>query len=256
MFFAGTGTGGTIALLVSNAVQELAKSSMKVSGIILLEPSIGMQNADCVPTRLFSSKVSSFIPSTPSLRNLCGESHQNYLLEEEQEEKLLAHSAKHLKKANQTMLQITAMLRKSIHDISLPFICLGARDDANFRNEGIKDLMFMAASADKKLYQYKNEIDNFRVPEANLANISCSCSTSVGNSALYNYNANAMRHEHQKLDSSHPNERLEMEDDLITWLHARTIGVQHFKRVSSLLRSDSQARRNSVIDDLEDALFS
>lgn len=255
LFFAGTGTGGTIALLVSNAIQQLPKSSVRVAGLILLEPLIAMHEQASALGKL-TSKMSSILPPKPSLIMLCGESHQDYLVEEEYEEKLVSPSMKHLRKANQTMVQLSAMLKKSIHEVSRPFICLAANHESNLQSEGIKDLMSMTASNDKQLFRYKKDVDNFKLPNNKMVDVACTCLSSEGNSTLYNYNASAMRQEYDKLDSSTPSERLKMEDDLIAWLHARTIGVQHFRFVSCLLRSDSEARRKAVIDDLEDAFFS
>lgn len=255
LFFTGTGTGGTIALLVSNAIQKLSKSSLRVAGLILLEPLISTHEQTSTLGRL-TSKMSSFLPPKPSLTMLCGESHQEYLVEEEYEQKLVSPSIKHLRKANQTTVQLTTMLKKSIHEISRPYICFAAKQEENLRSEGIKDLMSMTSSTDKTLLRYNKDVDNFKVLNDNIVDVACTCSSPGGKSALYNYNASAMRQEYDKLDSSSPTERLKMEDDLIAWLHARTIGVQHFRFVSCLHRSDSEARRKFVIDDLEDAFFS
>ena len=112
-------------------------------------------------------------------------------------------------------------------------------------------MIFESASNDKTLLEYEEEIDGFKLNEKNLSN-----PTYAGGSTVSNSNAHTMVKEILINEQFQHHRRIKVEQDLIAWLNARTIGVQYHKSYSSRLRLDAEARRNAVIDDLEDAFFS
>ena len=95
------------------------------------------------------------------------------------------------------------------------------------------------------------DIDDFNLNAMNL-----STPLHADRSTVHNLNAHAMGKGFLIDEQFQHHYRRKVRQDLIAWLNARTIGVQYHKSYSTYLRVDAQARRNAVIDDLEDALFS
>lgn len=117
--------------------------------------------------------------------------------------------------------------------------------------------MHHTASNDKKLYIFKDTIDDTGVNMEdvtdlkNLVPLKNKARYEFGGDSFVTYSSLFL---HDK-KSFYPR-RQKMEVDVISWLHARTIGVQYFPFYSSLLRSDSETRRKAVLDELEDVFFS
>lgn len=163
LFLVGSSMGGTIALTVALELSKKQKNSLlpeAVSGVVLLAPMLALDVATPLRHILYGIACIPMLSTAlliPSSSTSAEKQYRDDAKRKECEDDPLAvNTGGKIRPASaSTCVELAnGVVAERLHEISVPFFCLVAKEDVVVDNSGSYRLMEQAASSDKTLKSY------------------------------------------------------------------------------------------------------
>jgi len=148
LFLLGSSMGGSIALLVSNA---LSSSDTFVAGVVLLAPMLQLKVS--YMERFFLSGLAYIVPTIPLIPTSATSNEKQYRDADKRQEcqnDKLTYKGKLRPRSAYTLVNITSQLQEKFALIRTPLLIMVADDDVVVQNEGSEKLYNQSSSCTDK----------------------------------------------------------------------------------------------------------